>query len=130
VLTVHQLSTDYQGIDDLRGKRIVAVAGTPEVSWLGQRGASVVEQPTLDDAIKMLQDGGADALVHDAPVLSWWTSRHPNAGVELVGTVFSRHDYAFALQDKSALRVPINVNLLALEESGFLGQLNQRWLGE
>ena len=130
VLTVRQLSTDYQAADDVRGKRIAAVAGTPEVAWLSQRGATVVPQPTLDEAIQTLRDGGADALVHDAPVLAWWTTKHPDSGVELVGGIFSRHDYAFALQSKSALRIPINVNLLSLEEAGFLSQLNQRWLGE
>jgi ABC-type amino acid transport substrate-binding protein len=130
LLTVHQLNTDFHDVDDLKGTRVGAVAGTYEVGWLAERGAVVVQAPDIDAAIAALQSGQSEAVVHNAPVLSWWVNKHPSADLELVGSVFSRHDYAFALQGKSALRVPINVALLSLEESGFLAELNRRWLGE
>jgi polar amino acid transport system substrate-binding protein len=130
LITVHQLNSDFRDVDDLKGKRVGTVAGMVEANWLAQRGAVVVEALNIDLAIASLRDGETEAVVHKSPTLSWWMSKHPGSGLELVGSVFSRHDYAFALQNHSQLRVPINVALLSLEESGFIAELNRRWFGE
>ena len=52
---------------------------------------------------------------------------HPGARVELVGRVFERNDYAFAVPDLSPLRVTINRALLELEEANFFAELDRRW---
>jgi polar amino acid transport system substrate-binding protein len=106
---------------------VAAVSGTFMVGWLGERGMEVVEQPSLDAAIDALLAHRVDAVVHDAPVLAWWTTQHPGAPVDLVGRVFDRNDYAFAVDELSPLRVTVNLALLQLEEAGFFAELDRRW---
>jgi ABC-type amino acid transport substrate-binding protein len=127
-LTVQQINNSIQGIGDLAGRPVAAVSGSFVTGWLAERKIDVVEAPNLDTAIEALLSHRVDAVVHDAPVLTWWTLQHPGAPVDLVGHVFDRNDYAFAVPELSPLRVAINRALLELEEGGFFAELDRRWL--
>jgi ABC-type amino acid transport substrate-binding protein len=127
VLTVQRLNSDIQSLADLSGRPVAAVSGSFIVGWLRERGVEVIEQPNLDTAISALLTHRVDGVVHDAPVLAWWTNQHRGAPVDLVGHVFDRNDYAFAVPEESPLRVTINLALLALEENGFFAELDRRW---
>jgi polar amino acid transport system substrate-binding protein len=129
VLTVRQLGTQIQTISDLAGKRVATLQGRANGGWLAARGIAVVEQPDLASAVASLEEGSVDAVVHDAPVLAAWLVVHPASPLEIVGHTFDFKDYALALTHQSALRVPLNLALLELEEEGFFADLDRRWLG-
>jgi len=127
-LTVQQINNSIQSLGDLAGRPVAAVSGSFVPSWLAERKVDVIETPSLDAAIAALLSHRVDAVVHDTPVLTWWTLQHPRAPVDLVGHVFDRNDYAFAVPELSPLRVVINRALLELEEGGFFAELDRRWL--
>ena len=127
-LTVQQINNSIQSLADLAGRPVAAASGSFVVGWLAERKIDVVEEPNLDAAIEALLSRRVDAVVHDAPVLTWWTLQHPGAQVDLVGHVFDRNDYAFAVPELSPLRVVVNRALLELEENGFFAELDRRWL--
>jgi hypothetical protein len=129
VVTVRQLESGIQDLGELRGRPVAAVEGTFQVDWLRHRGFEVVSVTDVAAGAAAVAGGQAAAFVHNAPSLAWWTAKHPTAGVEILGTSFEPGYYAFALQPQSPLRVPINVALLALEETGFIEELDRRWLG-
>ncbi len=129
VVTVRRLDTGIQGLDDLRGSPVAAVVGTFEVDWLRRRGFEVITVNDVDAGAASVTSGQSRALVHSAPALAWWVARHPTAEVDVIDNSFERAYFAFALQHQSPLRLRINVALLALEESGFLEELDRRWLG-
>jgi polar amino acid transport system substrate-binding protein len=128
VLTVQRLNTDIQSLGDLAGRQVAAVSGTFIPAWLRERGIDVVERPDIDAAVGTLLARQVDAVVHDAPVLIWWTTQHPSAPLLLVGRMFERNDYAFAVPEQSPLRVTVNLALLDLQETGFFAELDRRWL--
>lgn len=128
-LAVQHLSGSINGLDDLVRRPVAAVQGHQSVKWLARHDVSVIGQPNLDAAVESLLARRVDAVIHDEPGLAWWIARHPTTDVTLADQAFSNKDYAIALRRGSPLRGRINSALLALEEAGFLDELDRRWLG-
>jgi polar amino acid transport system substrate-binding protein len=63
-----------------------------------------------------LKSGDVQAVVYDAPVLQYEAAKLNDEKLQMVGPVFERQNYAFALQQDSALRERLNQGLLDLTE--------------
>ena len=111
-LTVGQLTSRIQGIDDLAGVRIESVAGTTSAQWLSSAGLDFHDSPDLDAALDALAAGKADAVVYDAPLLRWTISQRYRNKLEVLPFTVERQDYAYALPSGSPLREPVNASLL------------------
>ena len=111
-LTVGQLTSRIQGIDDLSGVRIDSVAGTTSAQWLSSANLEFRDRPDLDAALDALAAGKSDAVVYDAPLLRWTISQHYRNKLEVLPFTVERQDYAYALPSGSPLREPINASLL------------------
>ena len=77
-----------------------------------------------------LKKGDVDAVVFDAPILSYTLNQSGDSSLQLVGPVFEKQNYGFAVQQDSPLREQLNRALLALNERGFLEELRKKWFGE
>ena len=73
--------------------------------------------------------GELDAVVFDAPILSYYVNTEGAGKGTLVGPVFLRENYGFALQSGSELREPINRTLLRFAEDGTYRALLLKWFG-
>ncbi len=85
---------------------------------------------TVAECVAALQGGKVKAVVYDAPLLQYAVNQAGDDKLQMVGTVFDRQNYAFALQDGSPLREPINRALLSLTERGVGAELRKKWFGD
>lgn len=125
--TVDRLRSTIQGPEDLPGKAILSVRGTPAGDYLARRGLPFTHVTYGPDAIRALLRGEAQAVVFDAPTLQYWAAREGNGQVQVVGPVFMPEKYAIAVSENSALRKPINQALLQLMADGTYERLQAAW---
>ena len=129
-LTLYNLKIDIQGPEDLIGKRVGVIKGTTSDEYMHEAFSEIFK---FEDAIQMykaLEVDAVDALVYDAPVLRFYANTKGKGRVEVVGKLFDRQYYGFAVQQGSPLREEINRDLLALEESGEYAVILEKWFGK
>lgn len=127
--TVRELRTSIRGIGDLRGQRVITVAGTTSASYLRSNGIVFSAAESAEEAYARLLEGWADAVVYDGPVMQYYIKTSGNPDLALVGGVFAIERYGIALPTDSPYREPINRALLKLAEEGVYQQLYNRWFG-
>lgn len=118
------------GPHDLFGKHVVTVKRSTAAEYLANQGISAVIVKDVDKAYRLLENGKADAIVYDAPVLQHYASKKGRGKVKVVGLIFQEQNYGIALQVKSPYREKINIALLKLIESGAYKQIRDKWFGE
>lgn len=126
-LTVQQLSGQINGVADLPGKRVGTVEGTVAAGYLAESYIRFTGVEKIDDAYALLEQGELDAVVFDAPVLSYYAAMQGKGLVRVVGPVFAEDYYAIALPRDSSLREPINEALLSIREDGTYEALYAQW---
>ena len=129
-LTVNSLKGDINGPADLPGRAVATVKGSTTETWLTDRGAKVKPFTAITDCIAALRAGEVQAVVFDAPILQYEATKSEDTSLQLVGPVFEKQNYAFALQQGSALREQLNQALLLLNEEGVGTTLREKYFGE
>ncbi|NVB39535.1 transporter substrate-binding domain-containing protein [Pseudenhygromyxa sp. WMMC2535] len=107
-LTVERLTQQIRGPEDLERVRVGVIRATTGANYLGERKLVYEEYATGEAALAALSAGEIDALVWDAPLLREAIAEDAGLGIELVGAVFQRQDYAIAVGTGSELREAIN----------------------
>lgn len=136
VLTVNSLPGDINGPDDLYGKEVGTIAGSVAESWIRKQvspgGQTVIAKsyPGVQQSLQALRSGKVKAVVYDAPILEYYIHGSNGEDLVLVGDVFERSNYGFAVKTGSPLRERINQAMLRLNEKGFSGALYTKWFGE
>src|SRR6266545_2315012 len=128
-LTVQQLRGDINGPEDLPGKRVATVKDSTSAEYLRQHNAEVVEFPKVEEAYEALQQGQAEAVVYDTPVLLYYASHDGKGKVQTVGSIFRKENYGIAFPPNSPYRKPINEALLKLKENGTYEKIYTKWFG-
>jgi polar amino acid transport system substrate-binding protein len=128
-LTLQQLRGDINGPDDLAGKRVASVQGSTSVDYLKQHHIGVTEFSTAEDTFAALEQGRADAVVYDAPVVLYYASHDGKGKVQPVGSIFRRENYGIVFPPDSRLRKPVNEALLKIKEAGIYDRLYGKWFG-
>jgi polar amino acid transport system substrate-binding protein len=128
-LTVQQIQGGIRGVNDLPGKRVLAVAGTTSETYLAQNAVQFQTTPTIEVAIAQLEGGKADAVVYDAPVLQYQATHASNGALTVVGDIFKPEYYGIAVPLGSPNRKAINETLTEMIGVGELTQIQQRWFG-
>lgn len=128
-MTVKSLAGDIGGPGDLPGVKVATIAGSTAETWLRKNKAKLSSYPDVASAVGALNAGEVKAVVYDAPVLRYYLSKKIGTRLRLVGPMFERQSYGIGLQQESPLRLPINRALLALNERGFMDELQKKWFG-
>lgn len=129
-LTINTLKGDINGPGDLPGRKVATVKGSTAENWLTVKGARVVPLADAAACIEALKKEEVNAVVYDAPVLKYEAGKLHDDSLQMVGPVFERQNYAFALQQDSPLRERLNQALLKLTEQGVGAELRQKFFGE
>lgn len=129
-LTINTLKGDINGPSDLPGRKVATVKGSTTETWLTAKGAKVVPLATPADCVVALKSGDVQAVVYDAPVLQYEAGKLNDEKLQMVGPVFERQNYAFALQQDSNLREKLNQALLKLSEAGIGNELRKKYFGD
>jgi ABC-type amino acid transport substrate-binding protein len=131
VLTVAELESDINSLNDLVGKSVSTVEETATVDFLGREAGIAPRQfETLEEALDALQAGDTDAVVFDAPVLSYaLNTAYQNDDLRLIEPVLGRDPYGIAVPQGSELLEPLNRAVLEIGRDGTLDDLLVEWFG-
>ncbi len=129
-LTINTLKGDINGPSDLPGRKVATIKGSTAETWLNAKNAKVQTFPTITDCVAALKEGKVNAVVYDAPILQYESTKAHDDKLQMVGTAFERQNYAFALQQDSPLRESLNQALLTLHERGVGNELRTKYFGE
>ena len=130
VLTVAQLQSDVEGLDDLAGTSVTTVEGTATVAFLRDEAGVIARQaPDLPTALDELAAGDTDAVVFDAPVVAYEVTIRPGNELELVQPIIGRDPYGIALPPGSDRLEAVNTAVIEIGRDGTLDELLERWFG-
>jgi polar amino acid transport system substrate-binding protein len=129
-LTVQQMRGAINGPQDLPGKKVGTIEGSPAAAYLRDAGARVRLFTRPDEMYAALLGGQVDALVWGAPALQYHAAHDGQGQVRTVGPVFKKGDVGFLVQIDSPLRKRISQALLEMREDGAYQRIHQKWFGD
>lgn len=128
-MTVNAIQSSVQSVNDLYGKKVGTTSGSTAEAFLNGRDIDSEWFASLDTLIEAFEAEEIEAVVFDAPILSYYANTDGQGIGELVGPVFLRENYGLALPTASPLREPINRILLRFREDGTYEALYAEWFG-
>ncbi|WP_295805593.1 transporter substrate-binding domain-containing protein [uncultured Nitratireductor sp.] len=129
VMTTLSLTSQITSLDDLSNKPVAVMTGTVQEDFVRGEGLQARSYPGLGDAVQGLLNGDVDAIVHDAPVLEYYAHTHPDQAVEVVGRLFEKDKYGFALPRRSPLTRPLTLEILAAIDADTVDELQTKYFG-
>jgi ABC-type amino acid transport substrate-binding protein len=128
-LTVGELDQKIRRAEDLRQARVVTLEGGTSGAFLDSLGVRHRNVPSLPEALTLLAEGGADALVHDAPILRYMVAEQHPGTLKVLPFMLQRQDYGIALPQGSPAREAVNGALLRIIQSDDWTARLERYLG-
>jgi len=116
--------------EQLAGRRVAALPGTTGQHFAVRHGATPVLARSLPEAVGMVRDGKADAVVFDRPQLAHLLQQHPEPTLHLTQSSYEPQSYGFAVRPDSPLRARLDVVLLRLTEEGRIREVLRTWLDD
>ncbi|MGN7611500.1 transporter substrate-binding domain-containing protein [Magnetococcales bacterium HHB-1] len=126
-LTIQSMQGNISGIEDLHGRRVATVSGTSSATFLKKQGIKFEGVRHIREAYQLLHAQKIDALVYDAPTLSYYAAHEGRDRVRLVGSLLQHEYYGIVLPEGSPWREKINHMLLILQEDGSLQRIHDKW---
>jgi ABC-type amino acid transport substrate-binding protein len=106
------------------------VPGSTSAAYLSESGIRFREYETPEDGLRAIAQGDLDAVVYDAPILRYLTTKEFRGSVQVLENTFTRQDYAFALPARSPLRETLNRAMLEIIGTDAWQDLLRTYLGE
>lgn len=128
-LTVSQLGSAIQSVDDLKRVRTGTVSDSASADWLDAQNLRKRTFDSLDEAIAAVDRGDIEAVVYDAPLLQYRLQRGDYDRVKLLPQTAERQDYALVLPAGSARREALNRALLETIADRGWSDTVERYLG-
>ncbi|MEI6558819.1 MAG: transporter substrate-binding domain-containing protein [Rhodospirillaceae bacterium] len=129
-MTVQRLNGDISGPKDLAGKRVATVRESTAAHYLHDAGLKTLDAPNVDEAIGLLTEGKADAVVYDAPMLLYFVGHGGDGKVRMAGDLFEEQSYSIAFKVNSPLRKELNAALLEFRDNRGYDKLYQKYFGK
>ncbi len=129
VMTVDAISTNVNSISDLYGKTVGTIDNSTAASFLVRREIEFTGYPGLTDMLTAFENKELDAVVFDAPILSYFASHEGRKIATMTGGIFLRENYGIVFPTGSPLVEEVNQALLALREDGTYDEIYRKWFG-
>lgn len=123
-------SSSIESAADLAGKPVAVVEGTTAVRFVRSHDARPVVAETLPDALRLVSEGHAEAIVFDRPALSYALTRDPSIDISLAEASYEPQGYGFVIPSGSDLGHRLDVALLDLAGSRQMELIRDEWLPE
>lgn len=132
IIMVNKDNNDIKTLKDLEGKRIACQIGTTgEKKSRSVPGAQVTAFNTQSEASLELKNGGADAVINDAPVVAYYLQQGGSESAKTVGEKMEAEDYGIAVKkDNAKLAAEINKAMAELKKNGEFDKIYKTWFGE
>jgi ABC-type amino acid transport substrate-binding protein len=85
--------------------------------------------PDLEQATTALGNGDVVAVIADAPVLEYYVHSNPGLPVNVVGRLFERDKYGFALPLQSELSREVTLAVLGAVDEGKVDEFKTKYFG-
>lgn len=128
-VTVEQIRGAINGPEDLPGKEVGTIGGSPSAAYLRGIGANVRPFTRDDEMYAALLSGQVDAVLWAATTLRYHAAHGGLGKVKMVGPEFKRGNIGFVVAMNSPLRKKISTELLALYEDGTYQRIYEKWFG-
>ena len=136
MLTIQQLNTSISSPRDLYKHTIAVVEKTNTVNILKRLGMGWKNQEpvaNLEEALKLLEQGKVQAIVHDRPMLQYLIRDKKRGRFMILDQGFAPAFYGILFPPGSALRKPFNILLLSAMEGGEDSdyyRFRRKWFGQ
>ncbi len=128
-LTVSQLESSIESIDDLYGAKVVTLPNSASATFLSSINVNYTTRSDLPSALEELRQGSIEAVVYDKPILQYLANTQFDDEILILPGEIERQDYAIGLPVNSPLREPLNKELLSLIESEKWEVIKEKYLG-
>jgi len=129
VMTVEAISGSVNSVNDLYGQRVATIENSTAAGFLDRREIDYRGFPGLDVMLASFEAGDIDAIVFDAPILSYYASHQGDQWADMAGSVFLRENYGIIFPADSPLVEDVNRALLTLRENGTYDAIYTKWFG-
>lgn len=129
VMTTLSLTNQINSLSDLGDRPVGVLTGTVQQDFARNEGLRARSYPGIDSAVEAVVNGDVAAIIHDAPVLEYYAHTHSDQPVEVVGRLFEKDKYGFALPRQSALTHPLTVELLGALDADEIEGLRAKYFG-
>lgn len=128
-LTVSNLRTGIEGVDDLPGKVVATIGQTASQRYLEEQRIRYQPYPDLTSAMISVAEGKSDAIVYDRPLMLYRNQQLGQQRLTILPGVFAEQLYALALPDGSPLRASVSQQILRVTESDDWAAIQAAYLG-
>lgn len=129
VMTVEAINGSVNSVNDLYRQNVATIEGSTAAQYLTRRDIVFRPYSNLDSMIADFEAGKVEAVVFDAPILSYYTSHEGRDIASIAGHVFRRENYGIIFPTGSPLVEDVNLALLSLRENGAYDELYTKWFG-
>ncbi len=129
VMTVDAITGSVNSVNDLYGKDVGTITNSTAASFLNRREIEFTGYPGLQEMLTAFENGELNAVVFDAPILSYYASHDGRRMASMTGGVFLRENYGIAFPTGSPLVEDVNQALLSLREDGTYDEIYRKWFG-
>jgi len=129
-LTVGELDqSTVKHLNDLYRARVLTLAGSTSDAFLSANRIGHRNADSLPEALTLLADDKADAVVYDAPILKYLVAAQHPGTLRVLPYVLQRQDYGIALPQGSPAREAVNEALLQIIRSDAWQARLEKYLG-
>ena len=129
VMIVDAITGSVNSVNDLYGKTAGTISGSTAASFLNRREIEFTSYPGLNEMLDAFKAEDLDAVVFDAPILSYFAAHEGRRIASMTGGVFLRENYGIAFPTGSPLVEDVNQALLGLREDGTYDEIYRKWFG-
>ncbi len=129
VMTVDAITGNVNSVNDLYGKQVGTVTDSTAASFLNRREIEFTGYSGLQEMLAAFENDELNAVVFDAPILSYYASHEGRRIATTTGGIFLRENYGIAFPTGSPLVEDVNQALLALREDGTYDEIYRKWFG-
>lgn len=129
VMTVEAIAGSVNSVNDLYGQRVGTIDGSTAAGFLDRREIDYHGYENLDALLAGFESAQTEAVVFDAPILSYYSSHEGLGKSSMIGSVFLRENYGMVFPTGSPLVEEVNQALLGLREDGTYDTIYRKWFG-
>lgn len=116
-LTVNQMSSSIESLQELRQHTVGSVAASASLQFLEDNYVPAQPYPSLQEGLDALQAGEIEAFVYDEPILKYEILRGNRNELQVLPYRFNTQYYSYGLPKESPLADQINPVMLSILES-------------
>ncbi len=128
-LTVSNLRSGIEGVDDLPGKIVATINNTASQRFLEEQRIRYRTYPNLTEAMVSVAKGETDAIVYDRALMRYRNQQLGQQQLSILPGIFAEQLYALALPENHPLRARMSQQILRMTESDDWPGIQASYLG-